>query len=141
MRHQSRPTLVELVCTVMQSPNENYYYLTWFRKPFGRHVFSFLYFVVVALLMCVCSHQFSGDFYKSFAAHKKTHCKGRQKKYIPSLTCVFPFSSSPYTRTRTAPERRFVYFIINTNIANTTRSPYVSPISIIYTGVKRRSIE
>lgn len=67
----------------------------------------------------VCSHQFSGDFYKSFVAHIKRDSRVAvkdDKKYGPFAVRFFALSSCIARPHRS---RRFVYFIIN-NIANTS---------------------
>lgn len=86
----------------------------------------------------VCSHQFLGDFYKSFVSHKKIRCKGRQKNM--GLTCVFSFSLQTHACAHAIPERRFVYFIINTNIANTS-SIRLSDLHHLYRCQKKKQNE
>jgi hypothetical protein len=58
--------------------------------------------------------------------------------FFPSARVHIPTAHTLVHVHACVPERRFVYFIINTNIAK-IRPLYVSPTSIIYTGVKRRS--
>lgn len=95
--------------------------ITGFRKTFGRHVFSLstfcrrLHIVFARINSPVTSINHSSHTYKkrlSRAAAKD------DKKYGPFAARFFP--PVPPAAPRPNRSRRFVYFIINTNIANTS---------------------
>lgn len=69
--------------------NGNYYH--WLSETVREYVFFFL-FISSSPPPCVCSHQFSGDFYKSFVAHIKRDSRVAvkdDKKYGPFVVRFF----------------------------------------------------
>lgn len=116
-------------------------------------IFPFTIYISSLSPPYVCSHQFSGDFYKSFVAHKKTRCKGRRRRRrrqkIWALR-VFPPSPSSDCSFSPVPTQQFslpnvslcLFYHQHTNIANTSSSVRLSDLHHLYRCQKeRRSIK